>query len=437
MNAVFNLLMRPDAPPIGSQGSGPVAPSKEEPAASGSGETSFDAILAMIQAGGLIPVPVAGQAQITETVGNSSEGNSSEGNFSEGNFSEGNSAAPAAVALKLEITAQGPSAQAPPIQHPFGLTGGWSPLIPGPGTAPVELAPGFEKQTQPSGEKQPVIQAAVQGLLPADHAPPGVPANPEGTHPETIGAEPAGPLSRSGGFGAHHAFRTAATSPEDPATAPEDPATAGAPAETKSGPAVRTEAGGGGSGRPSHQETASGDREQFSQSLFNSPATGAQREVFTVQGAKADEGPQVRDPFRVVDQLVKALENHKASLGSGGAKEIEIRLHPEHLGRVNLKLSLEEGVLSARITVASASAREAVDQGLSQLRQSLGQHGYQVGSLDVNFGGASPFWRDHRQDRPQEQRLWKRGYESIVPSPVTQAAAGINPGGARLLDYIA
>lgn len=162
-----------------------------------------------------------------------------------------------------------------------------------------------------------------------------------------------------------------------------------------------------------------------------------------------------RDPHRVLQQVERALEEHLSrpnsglrrydgspgaganGFGQGASSEIEIRLHPEHLGRVNLKLTLEDGVLSARISVATPAAREAVDQGLSQLRQALGQQGFDVGSLDVLLGGAPNFGGDPRQGFRFSQGRERRASLAPVTAVSAFQAADSMLGSKPLLDYIA
>jgi len=61
----------------------------------------------------------------------------------------------------------------------------------------------------------------------------------------------------------------------------------------------------------------------------------------------------------------------------------EIRLNPEHLGRIDLKIQLDGSRVSAEFNSANADVRQALEATLPRLREMLGQHGLQLGHADV------------------------------------------------------
>jgi len=72
----------------------------------------------------------------------------------------------------------------------------------------------------------------------------------------------------------------------------------------------------------------------------------------------------------------------------------EIRLNPEHLGRIDLKIQLEGTRVSAEFNSANADVRQALEATLPRLREMLGQHGLQLGQADVG---------QRQQNAPQSQ----------------------------------
>ncbi|TDK30566.1 flagellar hook-length control protein FliK [Luteimonas terrae] len=72
----------------------------------------------------------------------------------------------------------------------------------------------------------------------------------------------------------------------------------------------------------------------------------------------------------------------------------EIRLNPEHLGRIDLKIQLEGTRVSAEFNSANADVRQALEATLPKLREMLGQHGLQLGHADVG---------QRQQNAPQSQ----------------------------------
>lgn len=72
-----------------------------------------------------------------------------------------------------------------------------------------------------------------------------------------------------------------------------------------------------------------------------------------------------------------------------------IQLFPEHLGHIELMVSVEEGQVTASLTTSSHLAKEVLETQLPQLRQQLIEQGVAMESLEVE-------WRDSR-DAPERQ----------------------------------
>ena len=81
----------------------------------------------------------------------------------------------------------------------------------------------------------------------------------------------------------------------------------------------------------------------------------------------------------VIDQIVEtakvAVDNQKATM--------ELQLNPENLGKIILKVSQEDGMLTAKLTTQSAIVKEALETQLVELRQNLEQAGVKVDAVEV------------------------------------------------------
>lgn len=64
-----------------------------------------------------------------------------------------------------------------------------------------------------------------------------------------------------------------------------------------------------------------------------------------------------------------------------------MNLYPETLGRVNVNLGLEDGVLMGRFLVDTPEAREAMMESLDRLLSQLAEAGIEVGAFQVNVRG--------------------------------------------------
>ncbi len=61
----------------------------------------------------------------------------------------------------------------------------------------------------------------------------------------------------------------------------------------------------------------------------------------------------------------------------------EIRLNPEHLGPIDVRVQVEGTQVSAEFNSAHASVRQAIEASVPRLRELLGQQGLQLGHADV------------------------------------------------------
>ncbi|WP_227767242.1 flagellar hook-length control protein FliK [Zhaonella formicivorans] len=118
----------------------------------------------------------------------------------------------------------------------------------------------------------------------------------------------------------------------------------------------------------------------------------------------------------IANQLI---ESSKATL-TRGKSEVEIQLKPEYLGKVHLRLALEEGILSARFLVENSAVGKLLENNLHQLRQSLQEQGLKFGQVNVEIGSGN-FAQDHAQqfNRPKQHYSGLAGQsDSVREEPV-------------------
>lgn len=61
----------------------------------------------------------------------------------------------------------------------------------------------------------------------------------------------------------------------------------------------------------------------------------------------------------------------------------QIRLNPEHVGPIDVRVQLDGNRVSAEFHSAHAEVRQAIETSLPRLREMLGQHGLQLGQADI------------------------------------------------------
>ncbi|MDQ0011317.1 flagellar hook-length control protein FliK [Luteibacter jiangsuensis] len=82
-------------------------------------------------------------------------------------------------------------------------------------------------------------------------------------------------------------------------------------------------------------------------------------------------------------QFAQELGEQIAWMGSGQVKEARIKLHPEELGSMDVRVNLEGGKVNVAILAQHPAAVHAVQQTLSQLDSMLAHHGLSLGQADV------------------------------------------------------
>lgn len=272
-----------------------------------------------------------------------------------------------------------PAAEAALPDQLFAMIGGWREGAPAPGTA--ALAP-----ATPGGNAgMPAALATALAGATADGLPAGLPAGGAST------------LAAANGLAGVSAVDGQAPAPATlipglamPATAEAAAATAGPTGSLAVDFAQVLEQSGDGSATDLIPEFETGER-TLPPAATTSPATGAR------PGAAVGQPPLAfpADPDAGFDDAFGARIGWLAEQRIGHA---EIRLNPETLGTIDVRLQIDGTRVSAEFQSASADVRHALENSVGRLRELLGQHGLQLTHSDVGQGrgdGAGDGARGH------------------------------------------
>jgi flagellar hook-length control protein FliK len=136
--------------------------------------------------------------------------------------------------------------------------------------------------------------------------------------------------------------------------------------------------------------TARTDLSSFSLPTPSSPITAAQAQSQATTTANA--GPA--DPSAAIEQLVKSMAMRT---GSDGTSEMRLRLQPESLGTVTLKLTVDGNNVSANVVAQNGEARTALLAQQHHLARSLADSGLKLTSFTVDLSGGQA--QDQMRDR--------------------------------------
>jgi len=142
----------------------------------------------------------------------------------------------------------------------------------------------------------------------------------------------------------------------------------------------------------------------------------------TQRTANASESvvSRVADPGKarltesIVDQTVK---NVLLSVRAGSS-ELRVRMQPEHLGELYLKVVFKDNVLTLDMNAQSTVVKSVIESNLSQLRQALHSNGVDMGkvsvTVDPDLSSGGRFSRQSPLFQPFEDE-WNRPYGGHGP----------------------
>lgn len=204
----------------------------------------------------------------------------------------------------------------------------------------------------------------------------------------------------------------------------------------------------------SHQDSGHSSQSAFSQNALAqthhalSPANTAPVPAFAsavnaasapaVQPVASAPTPYAMDPQSVIEQVVKGI----VLRNSGATSEVRMRLQPDHLGDVSLKLTVTGNTISANIIAQNANVRDLLMQNQQQLARTLSEAGLSLGQFSVDVSGGNPGFSQRQS--AQHRSLSRTGtlHFDTLPEDDTWADARFGPPvmtGTRslVLNYLA
>ena len=100
----------------------------------------------------------------------------------------------------------------------------------------------------------------------------------------------------------------------------------------------------------------------------------------------------------LIEKNIQSITREAKLLTSEHRSEVRMRLDPPHLGKMTMRLVMQENRLEARMVVETAEARLMLEETMPQLRQSLQDQGVDVHTIDVQV-------RDQNQSGQQASNL--------------------------------
>ncbi len=145
----------------------------------------------------------------------------------------------------------------------------------------------------------------------------------------------------------------------------------------------------------------------------------------TAGTASGPQAPPAADPYNVAGQIV----DHARLITKAATSEMVIKLKPEHLGEMTLKIAVENGAVTATFHTPNADVRSAIEASLPQLKQDMASQGLKVDYVGV-YASLDQFFANDQHRAPQQQmvRTARRPKGEEVFTEAIAAVAAAPPG---------
>jgi len=107
----------------------------------------------------------------------------------------------------------------------------------------------------------------------------------------------------------------------------------------------------------------------------------------------------------VIDQIVELI---KVKMNQD-TTSLEMQLYPEHLGKIQIHVVSKDGVMTARIVAETEAAKQAIEGGITSLKESMEQQNLKVDAIEVMVSTTGFESGDKEQDSYKQQQSAKPG----------------------------
>ncbi len=165
-----------------------------------------------------------------------------------------------------------------------------------------------------------------------------------------------------------------------------------------------------------------------------------------VQGAESTAyfSPETREIMNQIMDFMKVQVD-------GELSQLEMQLHPESLGSLNIQLTSKEGVVTAQFTAQNDAVKAAIESQMIQLKETFEQQGVKVEAIEVMVeshafernldqgSGQSSQSQQNRVPKPKMRRLNLEELDLLTEdmSQEEQMAAEIMEQNGNTVDYMA
>lgn len=149
---------------------------------------------------------------------------------------------------------------------------------------------------------------------------------------------------------------------------------------------------------------------------FENPILQAiQDAVSRVEGTVINEQPvQGRE---IIEQIVEQIRINM----NQDTTSMEMQLYPEHLGKIQINVVSKDGVMTAKIVAETEAAKQAIESGLTNLKDSMEQQNLKVEAIEVMVSTTGFDKSNEDQAAYEEKNASKGGKKHLDLSELSEA----------------
>lgn len=141
----------------------------------------------------------------------------------------------------------------------------------------------------------------------------------------------------------------------------------------------------------------------------------------------ATSSAPVADTFRVFRSIMEAISAKAKFVQTPQQSEVTVQLKPESLGTLQMKVIMENGLITAKFAAETQQVKEILESNLNSLRQNLADQGIKVDQLEVSLSSQKEFHNFEGRSSHMRQSGTK-GRVSVAEVPEVQAEASLRSG---------
>ncbi|MBF0554240.1 MAG: flagellar hook-length control protein FliK, partial [Nitrospirae bacterium] len=146
--------------------------------------------------------------------------------------------------------------------------------------------------------------------------------------------------------------------------------------------------------------------------------------------SQATNAPDTGEKLAVGASKTIELNGNKFTIMRKGDTSIEVKLEPDGIGKLDIRVNVEKGVLNATISASDASAKGIIEKNLHEIVNALTKEGLTVGGFTVSLKDRGGNYKEGKNENspnksPKEER-------QIQPVPI----AGYVKTGYKINDGI-